>query len=221
MEKISPSALSAYIDHTLLKPNATLEQMKNLCTSAVRHSFAAVCVPPYFIPFCKKALADSSVKIATVIDFPFGFGLIQARLMEINSCIDLGVDEVDVVVCLPSIANKDWDYFRQDMEEIIGLTTKRGVLVKFILETALRSNEELMKICEICNDLEPDFVKTSTGYNGGAILDTFQLLRKNLKPKIKLKVSGGIKSYAQAINFIRAGADRLGTSSGIKIMENE
>jgi deoxyribose-phosphate aldolase len=206
------------IDHTLLKPDCTIDNIKVLCKEAVTFGFPAVCVPPYFVRDAVRLLQDNSVKVATVIGFPYGYSATPAKVEEIKRAIDEEVDELDVVVNLCAIKEGKWNFVKNDIESMTLATHSRGKVIKVIFETSLLSEEQILKLCNICSALKVNYVKTSTGVNGGgATLDVVRFLRQQLPNDIKIKASGGIRSAEQAKAFAEAGADRIGTSSGTTI----
>lgn len=183
------------------------------------HEFAAVCVPPYYVDEASRVLDGSKVKVATVIGFPMGYSAIPAKVEEIKRAIIDGVDEMDVVVNISAIKKADWAHVRNEVDSITRAAHLKGKIIKLIFETALLNKEEIAQLCKICSDIGVDFVKTSTGVNGkGAEVSIIKELREHLGTKIKIKASGGIRSREDAENLIAAGADRLGSSSGIQII---
>ncbi|MCB0635093.1 MAG: deoxyribose-phosphate aldolase [Lewinella sp.] len=211
--------IASYIDHTALKPDLTAAAVRALCEEAKTHRFAGVCVPPYYVPEAKQALSDSSIQLATVIGFPLGYAATVAKVEEIKRAIDEGATELDVVINLAALKSGNWNFVRQDLDRMITAVHLKGKVIKVIIEGALLTEEEMAKVCGICNELEPDFVKTSTGFNGpGATVEMIATMRRLLSPGIKLKASGGIRSTEDAIALIEAGANRLGSSSGVKIV---
>ena len=212
--------IASVIDHTTLKVDATKNDIKQLCEEAKTANFFAVCVSPYFVRYAATQLKDTSVKIVTVIGFPFGFSATPAKAEEARRALEEGADEIDVVVNINALKSGDWNYVRNDIQTMIFLAHQKGRILKIIFETGLLTKEEIEKLCEICAELEVNFVKTSTGcYKKGATVATVKTLRKLLPKKIKIKASGGIRSTKKTQAMIAAGADRIGTSSGIKIIE--
>lgn len=212
--------LSTYIDHTTLKIDTKKTDIKKLCTEAEANKFYAVCVPPYFVQNASMLLKDSDVKIATVIGFPLGYSATPSKAAEIQKAIDDGADELDVVINVSAVKSGDWNYVQNDIKTVALATQMKGKIIKVILETGLLTKKEIKKLCEICAEAGVNFVKTSTGFNGeGATEEVVEFLRANLPSSIKIKASGGIKSAKKARKMIEAGADRLGTSSGIKIIK--
>lgn len=213
--------IASIIDHTLLKPDCKSADIKKLAEDAMRYQFAAICIPPYFIKEAARLLASSPVKLATVIGFPMGYSTIPAKVEEIKRAINDGVDELDVVINIAAVKNQDWNYIKNDIESTTRMSQLRGKIVKIILEISLLTDEEIIKLCEICNDVEVDYVKTSTGYQGGATEHAVKLMRANLDKKIKIKASGGIRTYEDAKKMVDAGANRLGCSSSIAILKGQ
>lgn len=209
------------IDHTILKPDCHVSDVKRVCEEAMEHNFAAVCVPPFYVKDAGSLLVDSGVKIATVAGFPFGYQPSASKVETIKRAIEEGASELDVVINLCALKNGNWNYISNELESLTMACHMRGKLVKVILETGLLSQEEVLKVCEICAKLEVDFVKTSTGFNGqGATIEAVQLLRSALPTSIKVKASGGIRERAFAEQLIEAGAARIGTSSGVQIVKS-
>jgi deoxyribose-phosphate aldolase len=219
---VKPQALmniASYIDHTLLKPDCTTEAIKALCEEAATHHFAAVCVPPFYTKLAANQLKDSRVKVATVVGFPMGYAPTPAKVEEIKRAFDDGADEVDVVINVCAVKDGNWNFIKNDIDSMSTAARLKGKVVKVIIETGLLTKEEIRKVCAICNEIEPNFVKTSTGFNGeGASVEAVTLMREELKKEIKIKASGGIRSLDAAAQMIEAGANRIGTSSGVALV---
>lgn len=214
--------LNKYIDHTVLKPTTTLEDIKNLCMEAVEYDFAAVCVPPPFVKLAKTFISSTTTKVATVIGFPFGYSAIEAKLAELVLAIVDGADEVDMVANLLAIRNKDWDYIEKEINNIMAVirSQQHKVILKVIIESGILLEEEIIKCCEIYAKYGVDYVKTSTGYaEKGASVEAVKLMRAHLPQNIQIKASGGVRTFAFAQELIAAGATRLGTSSGVALMK--
>ena len=212
--------LASKIDHTLLKADTSKAEIINLCEEAKHYGFAAVCVPPYWVRECKNQLRDSKVKIATVVGFPMGYSSTPAKVEECRRAIDEGASEIDMVLNIIALKEGDYNYLKNELTSAGTIVQLRGGKLKVILETGLLTEEEIIKACELCTQLSVDYVKTSTGYiDKGAAVEVVKLLRANLPKHIKIKASGGIKDKATAMAMIEAGADRIGTSSGVKIMK--
>jgi len=209
------------IDHTNLKPTATQEDILQLCKEAEKYQFKAVCIAPYYLDVAKQSLLNSDVRICTVIGFPFGYDHVATKMGAIAKAIDGGADELDVVVNLPAVKNGDWATVENEIDSITTATKLKGnKVLKLILETAYLNREELERLCNLCINSNVDFAKTSTGYaTSGAKVDDVAFMKSILKDKVAIKASGGIKDLEFAQKLIEAGATRLGTSSGIKIIK--
>lgn len=212
--------LSAYIDHTILKPTCLLADVEKICAEALEYGFAAVCVPPLFVQFAKNKLVASKVKVATVIGFPFGYSAIEAKLAEIVLAIVDGADELDMVINIAALKNNDWQYLAKEINSILPVVRNKGKAIKIIIESGILTDEEIIKCCDIYGGAGVDFVKTSTGYaERGASVHAVTLMRTHLADVVKIKASGGIKTAAFAKELIEAGADRLGCSSSVAIVK--
>ncbi len=211
--------LASKIDHTVLKPDCRLDDIKKLCAEAIEYDFGAVCVPPFYIKDAARILEEAKPKVSSVIGFPFGYAATAAKVEEIKRAINDGADELDVVVNICAVKDGQWSFVKNDIDSMTRAIHLKGKVVKIILETSLLSEEEIVQLCNICREVEVDFVKTSTGQNGGATLETVQLLRQHLPNGVKIKASGGIRNLQQAQALIDAGAARLGTSAGIAIVQ--
>ena len=222
--------IASYIDHTILKPVTTYIDIKKICEEARRYGFAAVCVPPPLVGLAMESLGTvpaqgregkhPAVKVATVIGFPFGYSIVKAKLAEVEQAIADGADELDVVINLVALRNGDWDYLTREMTAVTDLVHGRGKIVKVIIESGILQEKEIISCCEIYAKVGVDFLKTSTGYaEKGATLSAVQLMREHLPPGIRIKASGGIRNYAFARQLIEAGADRLGCSASVAIVD--
>lgn len=212
--------IAAYIDHTVLKPTTTQADIVKLCTEALENNFAAVCVPPLFVKMAKQMVTNSTVKVATVIGFPFGYSAIEAKVAEIILAIIDGADELDVVINISAIKNNDWQFLANEINTLMPIIRKQQKVIKIIIESGILTNAEIIKCCDLYGAAGVDFLKTSTGYaEVGATLEAVVLIRKHLTNSIKIKASGGIKSYTFAKQLIAAGADRLGCSSSLQIVQ--
>ena len=214
------SDFGRYIDHTLLRPIGTTNDIRRLCTEALEYGMAAVCIFPSYIPMARDLLRDSRVKIATVIAFPFGVTFTEIKEAEMRSSATRGADEMDFVINIAGLKSGDDRAIEEEMQYLTAKARTIGVHTKFIIETAYLTDEEKIRVCKIANRVKPDFMKTSTGYGpSGATVEDVRLMRSNLLPEIQIKAAGGIRSHAEAQQLLQAGASRLGTSSGIKIIE--
>jgi len=209
--------LATLIDHTLLKPDATLPQIQKLCTEAREHGFFSVCVNPYWIADCKKALSGSPVKVCTVVGFPLGATLPQSKAHATTDAIKTGADEIDMVLNIGAAKEGHWNFIEHEVHEVV--SAAQGRTVKVILETCLLTPEEITAACLAVKKAGAAFVKTSTGFStAGATLENVRRMRDAVGPDMGVKASGGIKDRATAEAMITAGANRLGTSSGVAIV---
>jgi len=206
------------IDHTQLKPMASKSDIVKLCDEAKRYGFYAVCVNPYYVPLASKLLSGTDVKISSVVGFPLGATFTEIKAAEAERSIRLGASEIDMVMNISAFKSGDLEYVKRDIREVrerIG-----DAILKVIIECCYLTDDEKILAAKICEEEGADYVKTSTGFGpGGAKLEDVRLLRKALSPKVKIKAAGGIRTFEQAVKFIEAGADRIGTSSGVKIAE--
>lgn len=204
--------INNYIDYTNLKAYATKEDIKKLCEEAVKFHFVSVCVNPCYVELAKELLEGTNVNVCTVIGFPLGANLLTVKEYEAISAVELGADEIDMVINIGALKDKDYDYIKEEIETIrdsIG-----GKTLKVIIETCYLTEEEIKKMVEICNDTFVNFIKTSTGFGPrGASLEDIEIINKYKNDVLEIKASGGIKTYDDAINFIEAGVTRIGTSS--------
>ncbi len=209
--------INRYIDHTLLKPACTSDDIKRLCEEAKKNNFFSVCVNPHFVKLAKKCLDKSNVKIACVVGFPLGANTTNIKVLEAVEAVKNGANEIDMVINNSKLKEKDYNYILDEINEI---REKAGVLTKVIIETSLLSQDEVEKMCEIVNLSKAECIKTSTGFVGeGAQLETVRLMASKMNGNKFVKASGGIRDKQTALAMINAGAKRLGTSSGVKIME--
>ncbi len=212
--------LSSYIDHTLLKPACTVDEIARLCNEAAQYGFAAVCVPPPFVKRVKVILAPVEVKIATVVGFPFGYSATEAKLAETVLALVDGADEIDMVINLVALRMDDWDYLQKEVKLLAGVVHQKGKILKVIIESGILTEQEIIKCCNTIGRAGIDFMKTSTGYaEKGASVEAVQLMRKHLPAEVKIKASGGIRTYEFAKALVEAGADRLGCSASVAIVE--
>lgn len=212
--------IASYIDHTALKPTTTEDDIIRLCKEATIYGFAAVCVPPHYIRTAKLELQDTSVKVATVIGFPFGYSTTRSKMEEIREAIAEGADELDMVINLAAVKNGDWDFLENEVERCTTLVHSSQKIIKLIVESGVLTDAELISCCALVRSHKVDFIKTSTGYaETGATVHAVQLMRQHLPETTLIKASGGIRSYAFAQELIAAGANRLGCSASVQILE--
>ena len=209
--------LNKMIDHTLLKQDATLEQIHELCNQAIKYDFASVCVNPWYVKECYQLLKNSNVKVCTVIGFPLGSNTSEVKAFETKNAIENGASEIDMVLNVSAMKNKDFDYVLKDIQSVV--KAANGNLVKVILETCLLTQEEIVKACKLAQVAQAQYVKTSTGFSTyGAKVEDVALMYQTVGKELKVKASGGIKTYEDAKKMIAAGASRIGTSNGVKII---
>ena len=211
--------LNKFIDHTLLKPTCLVSDIEKLCAEAKQYDFAAVCVPPPFVKLAKEKTEGTSVKVATVIGFPFGYSAIEAKIAEIILAMVDGADELDVVANITAIKNGDWTAIADEINHILPIVRSKQKVIKIIIESGVLTNDEIIKCCDIYGVAGIDYLKTSTGYaEKGASVEAVTLFRKYLPDNVQIKASGGIRDYATAQSMIEAGATRIGCSAGVAIV---
>lgn len=208
------------IDHTLLKPEATEEQIHKLCEEARTYQFASVCVNACWIKLCAQLLKDSCVKIATVVGFPLGATMPSVKAFEAKQAICLGADEVDMVMNIGALKSRRYALVEEDIAGVADVCHRYGAITKVIIETSLLTDEEKIKACTLAKAARADFVKTSTGFTGGgATAKDVALMRRVVGPDIGVKASGGVRTFEEAKQMVEAGATRIGASASIKIVE--
>lgn len=220
MVKITEENLSRAVDHTLLKPEATEADIKRICEEADTYNFASVCVNPSKVRLAADFLKESDVKVCTVIGFPLGANSSITKAVETRDAIANGADEVDMVINIGALKDKDYELVYRDILAVVEAGGQ--ALVKVIIETSALEDEEKIKACQLAEKAGANFVKTSTGFGkGGATVEDIRLMRKTVNTSMEVKASTGIKNRKIAMNMISAGATRLGTSSGIRIVKGE
>ena len=206
------------IDHTLLKQDAQPEQIVKLCDEAKQFDFMSVCVNPAYVPLAAKCLEDSDVKVCTVIGFPLGMNLTKTKVEEAVLAVKQGADEVDMVINVGMLKAGNDDYVREEIREI-KQAVGHNIILKVIIETCLLTNDEIVRACKAAKEAGADFVKTSTGFStGGATVEAVKLMRETVGPEMGVKASGGVRTHEDLITMVEAGANRIGTSSGAKII---
>lgn len=212
--------IAPYIDHTVLKQATTIGDVEKVCKEAVEYGFAAVCLPSLYVKKAKEFLTGSSIKVATVIGFPFGYCAIEAKVAEIILAIVDGADELDMVVNISAIKNADWTFLANEINTVLPIVRNKNKVIKVIIESGILTDDEIIKCCDIYGAAGVDYVKTSTGFaEKGASIHDVKLIRAHLADAIKIKASGGIRSYSFAKELINAGANRLGCSASVEIVE--
>ncbi|HEL2011880.1 TPA: deoxyribose-phosphate aldolase [Streptococcus suis] len=209
--------LNKYIDHTILKPETTQEQVEKILAEAKEYDFASVCVNPTWVALAAESLKDSDVKVCTVIGFPLGANTPAVKAFETKDAISNGADEIDMVINIGALKTGNYDLVLEDIKAVVAASGDK--LVKVIIEACLLTDDEKVKACQLSQEAGADHVKTSTGFStGGATVADVALMRKTVGPDMGVKASGGARSYEDAIAFIEAGASRIGASSGVAIM---
>ncbi|MDY0234595.1 MAG: deoxyribose-phosphate aldolase [Gudongella sp.] len=207
------------IDHTALKADTSKNEIKKLCDEAIEYKFKAVCVNPTFVEYCSELLKGSGVNLATVIGFPLGANTSATKAFETKDAIEKGANEIDMVINIGALKDADYKLVEEDIASVVKVATKKAI-VKVIIETSLLSDDEKIKACELALKAGANFVKTSTGFStGGATVTDVALMKSVVGDKLEVKASGGVRDYKTAKAMIDAGATRIGTSSGIKIIK--
>ncbi len=214
------SELAKLIDHTNLRPEATPRDIERLCSEAKTYRFYAVCVNPIFVQQCVQQLAETGVKVCTVVGFPLGATPTEIKVKETEVAIQQGAQEIDMVLPIGLLKAKMYSAVERDIQSVVNVARERQVGVKVILETALLNDAEKAMACEISKNMGAAFVKTSTGFaKAGATEEDVKLMRKTVGSELGVKASGGIKSYKEVVAMLEAGASRIGTSSSVTILE--
>jgi deoxyribose-phosphate aldolase len=219
MDTYSAKNLASMIDHTILKPDATVEQVKKVCAEALEYKFASVCVNSCNVPLVASMLKDSGVKVCSVIGFPLGAASTAAKVAEAEAAIADGAGEIDMVINIGALKSGQFDAVEKDIGAVTAVAKGRA-LVKVIIETCLLTDEEKVKACILAKSAGAGFVKTSTGFStGGAAAEDVSLMRRTVGPEMGVKASGGIRDYATAVKMIKAGANRIGASSSVAMVK--
>jgi len=212
--------IAQYIDHSYLKPDCTEVKIDRLISETRECGFKAICIPPMYLQYAQEQASDRNFLLCTVAGFPIGYDHVSAKLASIKRSAELGANEVDVVINLSAVKTGHFDFTKRELTAFHETGKECGITIKCIIEAQLLNEDEILKICDISNELGLDFVKTSTGFFGEPVKEEIvRLLRRHLNPSIRIKASGGIHQYAQAVKMIRAGADRLGCSQSVNIVK--
>lgn len=210
--------INRIIDHTLLKPESTEEQIEKILEEAKEYNFFSVCVNPVWVKKCAESLKGTDVKVCTVIGFPLGTNTKEVKVFETEDAIKNGANEIDMVINIGLLKSKKYDLVKEEIQEIAKVCHENGALLKVILENCLLTKEEIVKACELSDEAGADFVKTSTGFStSGADSEDVALMRKSVSERVKVKASGGIRDLKKSLEMIEKGADRLGVSAGVNI----
>jgi deoxyribose-phosphate aldolase len=212
--------LNLYIDHTLLKPDASFTQIEKICQEAKENNFFSVCVNSYYVKACVQLLSGSSVKVCTVVGFPLGASTMETKRFEAMKAVAEGAKEIDMVMNISAVKSGNWQYVLDDMSSLAQVCHQQGAILKVIFENCLLTDEEKKKACEMAVKAKVDFVKTSTGFStGGATIEDIKLMRSIVGPDMGVKASGGIRNTETAMAMLAAGATRLGTSASVEIVK--
>ncbi|MGN1183409.1 MAG: deoxyribose-phosphate aldolase [Faecalibacillus sp.] len=208
------------IDHTVLKADTTKETVKRIFDEAMEYGFASVCINPCHVKFASEYLKDSDVKVCTVIGFPLGATTSSTKAFETNEAIENGADEIDMVMNIGAMKDKNYDYVLNDIQSVV--KAAKGKVVKVILETCLLTKEEIREACQICQKAGADFVKTSTGFSmRGATIEDVEIMKATVGDAMKVKAAGGVRTYEDMVKIVEAGADRIGTSAGCSLVKGK
>lgn len=206
------------IDHTVLKADIPLETVKRICDEAMEYGFASVCINPCHVAYCADYLKDSDVNVCTVIGFPLGANTSAVKAFETKNAIANGADEIDMVMNIGALKDKNYDLVRDDVKAVV--EAANGTLVKVILETCLLTEDEIKKACELCVEAKADYVKTSTGFSTrGATIEDVRIMKEAVHGKAKVKAAGGVRTPEDMVKIVAAGADRIGTSAGCSLVK--
>ena len=220
MKRYTLYDLARLVDHTNLRPDATRADMERLCDQARSHHFAMVAVNSVQSRLCAELLAGTDVHVGAAISFPLGQTTIETKAFETRDAIEKGADEIDYVVNLTEVKAGNWDYVREEMEAIVSVCRQAGVTSKVIFENCLLTQDEKIRLCEVASSVLPTFVKTSTGFStGGATVEDVRLMRANVDARVRVKAAGGIRTADDFVAMVRAGAERIGCSASVSIME--
>ena len=212
--------MNQFIDHTLLKPDSTSADIEKLCHEAIKYKFATVCVHPHFVSLAKEHLTESNVKVCTVIGFPLGQNTTETKIFEAENAIENGADEIDMVINVSWLKDKQYQKLKEEISRLKKSVGNR--ILKVIIEISLLTDDEIAKVSQIVSDAGADFIKTSTGFGAhGATLEAVKIMKANISPQTQIKASGGIRDFDTAKQYIDLGINRLGTSSGVEIVEGK
>ena len=219
-KSLTAQSLARYFDHTFLKANATINDMKKLCDESIHYGFRMVAINPVWVPFCKEVLKGSDVHVGAAIGFALGQNTIETKVFETKNSLELGADEIDYVINISKLKEKDYAYIEQEMIEIIDLCRKYHATSKVIFENCYLTDQEKKELCRIACKVKPDYIKTSTGFGtGGALIEDLKLMKECVDGSgIKLKAAGGIRSLETALELIDLGVERIGSTSSVTIV---
>ena len=215
----APENVAAIIDHTLLKPEATREDVARLCAEAREFKFAVVCVNPFWVKFAAEALVGFGVGVCTVVGFPLGANETRTKIAEANQALSEGAIELDIVQNIGALRSGDRNFVRKELSELTKIAHSSGAILKIIIETCLLTDQQKITACQLAVEAGADFVKTSTGFStGGATVEDVALMRRTVSDRVGVKAAGGVRTLAALRQMVLAGANRIGTSSGVSIL---
>jgi deoxyribose-phosphate aldolase len=219
--EISRQRLGKMIDHTLIKPTAAKDDIVKLCKEAEKHGFGCVCVNSAYVPLAKQLLKGTDVKVVSTVGFPFGSSLPEVKAFEARKASEKGASEIDMVLNIGALKSGDYETVKRDIERVVDVKSSHGddLVIKVIIETGYLTKEEKVMACKLAKEAGADFVKTSTGFVGGATVEDVRLMRETVGQDMGVKAAGGIRTLRQALAMIEAGANRIGTSTGVAIIE--
>jgi len=219
--EISRQQLAKMIDHTQIKPTATKDDIVKLCKEAEKHGFGCVCVNSAYVPLAKQLLRGTDVKVASTAGFPFGSNLPEVKAFEARKTVENGASEIDMVINIGALKSRDYENVKRDIETVVDVKRSHGndLVIKIIIETGYLTKEEKVMACKLAKEAGADFVKTSTGFVGGATVEDVKLMRETVGRDMGVKAAGGIRTLKEALAMIEAGANRIGTSTGVAIIE--
>jgi len=219
--EISKWQLAKMIDHTQIKPTATKDDIVNLCKEAEKHGFWCVCVNSAYVPLAKQLLKGTDVKVASTAGFPFGSSLPEVKAFEAKKAVEKGASEIDMVLNIGALKSGDYETVKRDIETVVDIKRSHGkdLVIKVIIETGYLTKEEKVMACKLVEEAGADFVKTSTGFVGGATVEDIRLMRETVGQDMGVKAAGGIRTLKETLAVIEAGANRIGTSTGVAIIE--
>ncbi|MEM3506550.1 MAG: deoxyribose-phosphate aldolase [Candidatus Bathyarchaeia archaeon] len=217
---LTKQELAKIIDHTLVKPNATKDEIVRVCEEAKKYVFGAVCVNPFYVKLVANALKGTNIKVCSTVGFPFGSNSSEVKALEAKKAIENGAKELDMVMNIGAFKSKDYELVKQDIVAVVEIAKKFNVIVKVIIECCYLTDEEKIKACLIAKEAKADYIKTSTGFGpSGAKVSDIKLIKSFVGESMGIKASGGIRTISQVLEMINAGATRIGTSSGVQIIE--
>jgi len=219
--KISRQQLAKMIDHTLVKPTATKDDVAKLCKEAEKHGFGCVCVNSAYVSLAAQLLRGTDVKVVSTAGFPFGSSLPEVKAFEARKAVENGASEIDMVINIGALKSRDYETVKRDIETVVNVKRSHGngLVIKVIIETGYLTEDEKVVACKLAKEAKADFVKTSTGFVGGATVEDVRLMRETVGMNMGVKAAGGIRTLKEALAMIQAGANRIGTSTGVAIIE--